>query len=53
VLPLTISAPVPVQIKRVMVGRIELVTPAQRMLLHRMAQTRRSRPTPSRVPGPP
>jgi hypothetical protein len=37
VLPLTVS--VPAQVKRVMVGRIELVTPAQRILLHHMAQT--------------
>ncbi len=36
VLPLNIS--VPVEVNRVMVGRIELVTPAQRALLHRMAQ---------------
>ena len=36
VLPLTIS--VPAKVTRVMVGRVELVTPAQRALLHRMAQ---------------
>jgi hypothetical protein len=36
-LPLTLS--VPARISRIMVGRIELVTPAQRQLLARMART--------------
>jgi hypothetical protein len=39
VLPLEIKAPLPVELTRVMVGRIELVTPAQRDRLSRIAAT--------------